>query len=423
MRRRLKVLVSAFACNPYCGSEEGVGWGWVIALAERHDLWIITADFHRLSIEKAIQDTPQFFSHLKFHFITPEPWHFSPTKGWRFIEGSIFKPIMNGAYRLWQRDAFQIAKELHREIKFDIVHQLTYVGFRFPGHLWKLDLPFVCGPIGGLENTPWRFLPKFGFNGYLYYACRNIINSIDKRFLPGPKKAFIRARGGIIAATNGIRKEILRWYGVESEVICEIGPPSEVTQDHSLREPGELLNLSWSGQHLPGKALPLLLHAIAKVPTDLKWQLDILGNGPCNKKWQRNAGKLGMNNRCKWHGKLPRTGAIRRVHRSHLFIITSMKDLTSTVLLEALSQGVPVICPDHCGFTDVVTEDCGIKIAVKTPRQFATDLAAAITLLAKDEEKRRRLAKGALRRIEDFSWEEKAKQINLIYHRMVNKEI
>ena len=96
-----------------------------------------------------------------------------------------------------------------------------------------------------------------------------------------------------------------------------------------------------------------------------------------------------------------------------------MKDLTSTVLLEALAQGVPVICPNHCGFADVVTKDCGIKIAVNTPRQFITDLAAAITLLAKYEKNRRRLAKGALRRIEDFSWKNKARQVNSIYHRKI----
>lgn len=423
MVQRLKVLVSAFACNPYSGSEEGVGWGWIKALAEHHDLWIITADFHRPSILKAMRDTPQFISHFKFNFIKPKPWHFSPTKGWRFIEESIFKPIMNCAYRLWQRDAFRIAEELHREINFDIIHQITYVGFRFPGHLCKLDIPFVWGPIGGLENTPWRFLPKLGVSGCLYYAGRNIINSFEKRYLPGPKKAFRKARGGIIAATAGIQNEIHHWYGMDSEVICEIGSPSDIAQNHTLRKPDEILKLSWSGQHLPGKALPLLLHAIVKVPTDLKWQLDIMGNGPCTKRWQRFAGKLGVNDGCNWHGKLPRTEAIRQVHQSHIFIITSMKDLTSTVLLEALSQGVPVICPDHCGFADVVTENCGIKIAVHTPRQFATDLEAAIMLLANDEEKRRKLAKGALRRVEDFSWEEKARQVDLIYHRMVNKKI
>ena len=36
--KRLKVLVSAYACNPNQGSEEGVGWGWVNAPQEAHEL-------------------------------------------------------------------------------------------------------------------------------------------------------------------------------------------------------------------------------------------------------------------------------------------------------------------------------------------------------------------------------------------------
>lgn len=414
------MLVSAHACNPYKGSEEGVGWGWVQALANRNRLWVLIADYHRADLETAEKENPEIFRNIKFIYVPHKPWHYRPSPGWLFIERSVLKPIMNYAYRLWQCDAYFVAKVLHTKIEFDLVHQITYVGFRFPGHLWKLDLPFVWGPLGGLENTPWSFLPKFGVSGCLYYAGRNIVNSFEKRYLPGPKRAIKKAHGNIIAATGRIKKEIFRWYGEESTVICEIGPPSEVAQDHSLRQPGEILKLSWSGQHLPGKSLPLLLCALAKLQSDLKWQLDILGNGPCAKKWQRLAVKFGVNDCCNWCGNLPRIEAIRRVHRSHLFIITSMKDLTSTVLLEALSQGLPIICPDHCGFVDVVTEDCGIKIAVHTPRQFAAGLASAITLLANDEEYRRKLAKGALRRIEEFSWKEKAKQVDRIYRQMAN---
>ena len=96
-----------------------------------------------------------------------------------------------------------------------------------------------------------------------------------------------------------------------------------------------------------------------------------------------------------------------------------MKDLTSTVLLEAISQGVPVICPDHCGFSDVVTDDCGIKVSVETPRQFVYDLVTAIMHLANDETERRRLAKGALARIKDFSWEKKAEMVDSIYRKAI----
>ncbi|MDI6802138.1 MAG: glycosyltransferase family 4 protein [Thermodesulfovibrionales bacterium] len=417
MKERLRVLVSAYACNPYKGSEEGVGWGWVKAISRLHNLHVITAEYNRHDIEKESQKFPDECSNLKFYYVPHKPWHYKPTKVWLKIEGSFLKPIMNWSYRLWLRDAYKMAIKLTHEINFDLIHQLTYVGFRFPGHLWKLNIPFVWGPIGGLENTPWRFLPVLGIRGAVYFAGRNIINSLHKRFLSGPKKAFKKARGGIIAATEGIRREILKWYGVESEIICEIGSPLGITDSHSIRNQGEKLKLSWSGQHLPGKALPLLLKALTQLPADINWHLDILGDGPCTKKWQRLASRLGINNRCQWHGWLPREDALRIVHQSHIFIITSLKDLTSTVLLEALSQGVPVICPDHCGFSNVVTEECGIKLPIESPKQLEEGIADAILKLAKDEEERRRLAKGALKRINDFSWEKKAELVDAIYKR------
>jgi glycosyltransferase involved in cell wall biosynthesis len=420
MKGRLNVLICAYACNPYKGSEEGVGWGWVSAISDNHDLSVITAAYHRADIESALSKERKLSGHIKFYYVAHKPWHYVPVSGWKFIENTIFKPIMNYSYRLWQCDAYKLAKQLHQRNHFDLIHQITYVGFRFPGHLWKLNVPFVWGPIGGLENTPWRFFPVLGLSGSIYYAGRNIINAFHKRFLAGPQKAFKKASGGIISATEGIRREILRWYGEESEVICEIGPPSETVAIHSLREPSETLRLSWSGLHLPGKALPLLLKALVRLPKALDWQLDILGNGPCTKKWKKLSKKLAISDRCYWNGWQPRDKALQIVHNSHIFLITSLKDLTSTVLLEALSQGVPVICPDHCGFSNVVTAECGIKMPLQSLKQFETDLASAILILAEDEEMRRYLAKGTLKRIKDFSWEKKANLVNTIYIRMIN---
>jgi len=422
MRTRLKILVSAYACNPYRGSEEGVGWGWVKAIARNHKVHVLTATYHRADIEKALPGHPELAENAVFHYVPHKPWDYRPTKGWRFIEGSILKPIMNNAYRLWQRDAYRLGAELHERERFDLVHLVTYVGFRFPGHLWKLDVPFVWGPIGGLENTPWRLLPMLGLGGAVYYGGRNVINSLHKRFLGLPKRAFAKAssRGAVIAATEGIRREIRRWYGCESEVICEIGTPGEVAADLSIRQPGEPLRLAWSGLHLPGKALPLLLKAAAMLPADVDWRLDILGEGPCTQAWRRQAERLGLNGRCTWHGWLPREQAVALIHGSHVFVITSLKDLTSTVLLEALSQCVPVVCPDHCGFADVVTDECGIKVPVVDAAGIARGIAHAVERLARDEVGRRAMAGNALRRAADFTWERKAERLKEIYQQALS---
>ena len=416
----LKVLVSAYACNPYRGSEEGVGWGWVKAISRYHKVWVLTAEYHRSDIERATNKNPDQFHNLTFIYVPSKPWHYRPTSGWIFIERTLLKPIMNNAYRIWQNDAYALAVEYHKKIVFDISHQITYVGFRFPGKLWKLNIPFVWGPIGGLENTPLHLLAKIGFKGFAYYLLRNIVNGLDKKFLPGPKRAFARAQGGIIAATSGIRSEILKYFKRNSKVICEIGSPDETVTHYCCRQPGDPIQLAWSGQHEPGKALPILLNSVASLPTLLNWDLHILGSGSCTQRWQLHAERLGIGPHCLWTGLLNRDRAINKIKQSHIFIITSIKDLTSTVLLEAISQGVPVICLDHCGFSDVVTDHCGIKIALNNHQQMITDINKAIIKLHDDESLRRRLAQGALDRSHYFTWEKKSIDINAIYQDVVD---
>lgn len=418
--RRLKVLVAAYACDPTRGSEMAVGWGWATAIARNHDVWVLCAEWQRENIERFIARSGKSPGNLRFVYVTRRSWHYTePHRFWQLCERSVLKPILHWSYRIWQRDAYAEALQLHRTIGFDVAHQITFVGFRFPGHLWKLEIPFIWGPIGGLENTPWHLLPSMGARGTIYYAARNLVNSAHKRFLRGPRKAFARTDGGVIAATSGIRDEIMRWYGVPSHVICEVGTPMEPANDYPVRAPGEPLRLAWSGRFLPGKALQLLLRALHKIGERADWRLDIYGEGPCRERWQALAGRLGLASRCAWHGQVSRDEAIRGLHRAHLFVITSLKDLTSTVTLEALAQGVPVLCPDHCGFSDVITDECGIRLPIGSVGQFQDGLIQAVGELASDEERRRRLARGALRRAGDFSWEAKAAAIEGVYERVM----
>jgi glycosyltransferase involved in cell wall biosynthesis len=384
-----------------------------------HDPWVMTADYQREKIEKFVGGAPAEFENVHFIYVAPRPWHYRETRFWQICERTVLKPLMHWSYGLWQRDAYSTAVELHRSVRFDLAHQLTFVGFRFPGHLWKLGIPFVWGPVGGLENTPWRLLPSIGLQGCFYYAARNVVNSIHKRFLRRPREGFARAGQGVIAATSTIQREIFRWYGIQSQVICEVGTSVNSYGEHSLRANGEPMRLAWSGRHLPGKALPFLLHALHTLPEAVDWRLDIYGDGPCHKQWRALASRFGMEARCTWHGQVTRNEALSGLSRAHLFVITSIKDLTSTVILEALAAGVPVICPDHCGFSDVITDECGIKLPISRPQDFEGGLARTLAELSCDEQRRRLLARGALRRALDFSWDAKAAAVNCVYQKVI----
>jgi glycosyltransferase involved in cell wall biosynthesis len=406
----MKILVSAYACSPSRGSEPGVGWHFVKAMAAYHDLWVITEESEfRAGIEAELRRDADLARRVHFRFVRrsrhPLLWRLWP-------------PAYYWSYRAWQRKALELARDLHREVGFDLAHQLNLVGFREPGYLWQLGVPFVWGPVGGTQNVPWRFLGELGLYGAMYHLCRNVVNHLHVGLLRRPRLAAAAAGRGLIAATQETRRAFLGRWGADSTVISEVGaagPGDRAATERLAREP---LRIAWSGQHKPAKALPLLLGALAQLPATLPWRLDVLGDGPCTMKWRRMASRLGIGGGCRWHGWLDRGAAMSVVARAHVFVITSLKDLTSTVLLEALSAGVPVVALDHCGFAEVVTAECGIKIPLASPRQVKNDLADALVKLADNEPLRRRLARGAAGRATDFNWQSKAEALNDVYERV-----
>ena len=417
---RPRILVCAYACHPTRGSEEAVGWNWVQAMASFCEVTVITAVFHRDAIEAYLRTTSApWASHVTFIYPPSRPWHYRPTPSWCWIEGSLLKPLMNHAYRSWLRSAARIAARLVAGQHYDLTHQLTYVGFRFPGGLWRLAPPFVWGPIGGMEDTPWRLFGALGPVGMLYFGGRNVMNQLHRWLLRAPRQAAVRAGPGLIAATSGIAGALQRCYGCPSTIVSEVTSPLRAS-GISLRGPDEPLRLAWSGAHIPRKALPLLLRALAGLAADLDWRLDIYGSGPRTAAWQRQAARLGrVASRCTWHGTVRRSEAISGLRRAHLFVITSLQDLTSTVLLEAMSQGLPVLCPNHCGFPDVVTAAAGICLPIDRPATFVAALSAALRQLAADESERRRLAAGALARAGHYDLAAKIDALESVYRRVL----
>ena len=82
---------------------------------------------------------------------------------------------------------------------------------------------------------------------------------------------------------------------------------------------------------------------------------------------------------------------------------------------------MPVIALDHCGFRDVVTDECGLRLAVADRPHIARQLSAAIRRLCDDERLRRCLAAEAIRRAGLYSWDRKGEMINEVYMRAIKQ--
>lgn len=212
-----RVLVSAYACSPYRGSEPGMGWNFLKIIASTNEVCVIVEEEKwKSDIEKYLAENPDEMKSVHWIFI-----HKPRARRLR----KIWPPSYYWFYRIWQWRAYKKASELHKEVHFDIVHQLNMVGFREPGYLWKLDAPFVWGPIGGLGYTDVHLLPLAGFWGAVELLARNLINFYHSHFLLRPYFAARKAvkTGCLLSATKENQKYAKRLWGADSTVLCEIG--------------------------------------------------------------------------------------------------------------------------------------------------------------------------------------------------------
>lgn len=410
MSKRLKILISAYACAPNKGSEPGMGWNFVTGLAKFHELHVIV---EKRKWEKPINEyllqNPDLNNNITFYFIDKK--RNKPLR-------KIWPPSYYWFYNKWQKEAFKLACQLDKKFNFDLMHQLNMVGYREPGYLWKIGKPFVWGPVGGLVNSPWRFLFSLGLKGFLFYLGRNLINYWQRNFLIRPKIAVKNKNTVLIAATPQNKSLAKKLWDKDSIIISEVGQEENVLDHVNKRCENEALNIVWSGQHTAGKNLPLLLKALKYV--NFNFKVHVLGNGEMTSSWKRLANLLAIQEHIIWYGWVNKSKAFEVMRDSHVSCITSIKDLTSTVTLEALSFGLPIICLDHCGFSHVVNVNCGIKIIVSTPKKAVIDFALALEKIYNDENYRQSLSQGAVLRAKDFCWDKKIHKLNNIYNELLH---
>ncbi len=410
--RRPRLLIMAYACSPYRGSESAVGWRRAVQAARDFDVWVITEEREFApDMERYFRENGRI-SGLNFVYVPMRPWEWSL--------GNVQTAIWYWSLHRWQRRAFAVAKELHKEIGFDLAHQLTFCGYREPSYLWRLDCPFVWGPVGGTHNFPWRFIAEAGYGGFVKESLRNLANSWQLRFNRRAHDAAKKATC-LVSATTTSQRDLRTYFGVESRLLSDVGVESCIDSERPLRDPNAPLRLLWSGTFAPGKALPLLLKALAALPPEISFELRILGDGKMATSWKKLAVKLRVDSRIQWLGWIPHSEAKKQFHWADIFTFTSLRDTTGTVLVESLAAGTPVLCMDIQGAHDVIDESCGVRIPVESPKVAIRRIADVIGTLVNEPETLKRLSDGAVARAKKYLWSVQGERMREIYETAMRK--
>lgn len=413
----MKALLCCRACSPGRGSEPGLGWNFAFAVSSFCETHVIVANESRPQIEEYCAAHQQETSNLHFHFLDE---HLTTGKCTEWFEKKLPTLYYYHNYRKWLRRAAALAEELDAREKFDIVHQLTLAGFRFPGYLWRLRKPLLWGPCGGLDNAPYRLLFSLRLVDVVGYMLRNLINTYQKHF-GYAAVVYSRYADYILASTREGERVLKRIWKRPGEYMCEIGTKNSICDFTKLQEhiPGTPLRVCWVGvMNNQRKNLPLLFRALqfCKSPVEIS----VLGDGALREQWEKLSRRIPSRHRVVFLGSVPHEQVFAEMKRSHVFCITSVKDDTSSVLLEALQHGLPVIAPDSCGFAGVITPESGIKIDINWPGTFARLYGEALESLATNEPLRLRLSQGAATRAEEFAWTRKTLRLKEIYTALVS---
>ncbi|QEG34830.1 glycosyltransferase family 4 protein [Bythopirellula goksoeyrii] len=412
--RRPRVLQVAYACEPYYGSEQGVGWNWAKQASRACDIWVICcADDCRGVIEQYLAENGEI-PYLNFVFLPQSKIQRGIHKFSRWL------PFLNYyAFKRWHYQAYQLARKLHADIDFDLVHHVNFIGYREPGYLWKMGVPFVWGPIGGVQNCPWRFSLPWG-GSRIKETIRTICNSIQLRTSLRVRRAASRASVRLTANSTA-KRYVEQVLGYPAFLMHENGIEKIVGQKQHNRNFDEPLRLLWSGGLNFRKALHLVLHALSRLPSESSYELRVVGDGPLRQNLQKLADELGIARNIEWLGRIPHEKALEQYHWADVFVFSSLRDTTGTVMLEAFASGVPVICLDHQGAHDFVTEECGIRIPVTSPQTVIETLTEAVVECARDRDLVRRKSEGALERAKVFLWDRQGERMARIYRQVLEK--
>jgi len=109
--------------------------------------------------------------------------------------------------------------------------------------------------------------------------------------------------------------------------------------------------------------------------------LDVYGAGPEDARLRRITNRLGMANRVRFMGQVPRSDLLSALERATIFVHPALHEEAGFVVAEALALGVPVVALDHGGPAVVVEFYHGVPsrmVDPSTPRKTARRIAEAI---------------------------------------------
>ena len=412
----MKILICAYACNPYQGSEGWFGWSAVRCLVQDHELHVVTSSRNRADLARASAEG-LIPPNVRFHFAGQfKEWHPNRLRarfqGWN-------------AYVNFSKDILPIARELHRAEEFDLVHHVTVASWRVASPLWQLGIPLVFGPVGGNEQFPLRFFPILSPAAAAFELARMSSNLVS-RFSPAVRNCLRRAAHIFVANTE--TEQLVKAMRGSDHGVLRLQPgfyAGAAIRDFACFDTGKNqdgpLRLFAGGNMEGRKGVALALAALARVKRNgVDFIYRLAAGGPEVPYLKQLAARLGLQREVCFTDNLRGEDYRRELGATHVFLLPSFRESTGLTMMEAMLAGCVPVVADCGGPGFIVTDDCGYKIPVVSREQMVAQLAAVITAIGRDRKIISEKGPAARKRVATaFSEENYRKTVNEVYSSVV----
>jgi glycosyltransferase involved in cell wall biosynthesis len=407
------ILATTYAVNPYKGSEDGMGWNFVLQIARFNKVIAITRENNQQHIEKYMVENPNpLYKNITFKYYDLPKWAYFWKKGER---GAMLY------YNLWQYGVAGFAKQFAKEV--DVVHNVNFHNDWTPTFLYKLKKPLVWGPIGHHPRVPNEYLPnKHKFKNALRESAIWIIKKIYWNF--NPWLYISKSRAKLIFVMNSEVMDELSPKPSKVQILpsvgCEFPTETELITEHATFE---ILSV---GRFVPLKGFGITIDAfhafLQLLPKEKRSfvRLTLVGKGPLKDNLMEQSYKLGISANVRFIDWIDRAELAEIYKSSDLFLFPSHEG-AGMVVAEAFSYKVPVLCFNNSGPGEFLHPDSILRVSYTNYKQSILDFSLLMQLYYLSpmfQEKEKKLAFN--RFITWLNWDVKGEILNEAYNKVLN---
>mgnify|MGYP005750460253 CR=1 FL=1 len=393
-----QILVSAYGCEPGKGSEQGVGWNWVLQLVRLADLVVVTRANNRGAIEAAMP--AEYAERIRFvYYDLPEK-----LRAFKRKERGLYL-----YYLLWQWGAYRLMKRQLAIRPVDYAMHLTFGSVWMPTFMHRLPVPFIWGPVGGGEAVPWKLIRTLPLKGrFVQYARHFLMASFGINPLVA---GIVRRARVILARTNETAKLIPARHAEKVRVVLETAA-AEDWFDHRPRTSHadrKVIKVIYTGRLVPFKNIDIAIRAVAaarRAGADIHFT--IVGDGPLQPALARRAETEGISEIVTFTGRCTQDEVFDHLARSDIYFIPSLREGGVWSLMEAMAVGLPSICVNSSGMKVIADATSARMIEPDHPEKMVAAFTSELCALAASSELRREMGANARKRLgQHFRWEQK----------------